>query len=202
MHSLLKRQVEEFLPQGTATSPNMEKFLQAVGQSYKAYEEQLRTQQGLPAMGAQENAETVDVDLNRLVANLEKSLQLPNHVRIKIKGKLPVLHTAKARLTHLFANVLANAVDATAGNKTGLITIEARVQEDSWLFCIADNGKGIPEHAQTGIFEMFKKLENEADTTGAGLAQVKRIVNYYKGDIWLSSGEGLGTTFYFTIKQL
>lgn len=140
------------------------------------------------------------VDLNSLVREIERTIFVPDHVRIKIKGQLPTLHTGKYRIEQLFKNLLTNAVTATEGVKNGLITIEAREQEDKWLFCIADNGKGIPKHLQTGIFDMFKKLENDANATGIGLALVKKIINYYKGDIWLSSEEGMGTTFYFTIK--
>ena len=141
-----------------------------------------------------------EVDLNTLIKEIERTIFVPDHVRIKIKGNLPVLRTGKYRIEQLFKNLLTNAVTATEKNKNGLVTIEAREQEDKWLFCIADNGKGIPKHLQTGIFVMFKKLENDANATGIGLALVKKIINYYKGDIWLSSEEGMGTTFYFTIK--
>lgn len=143
-----------------------------------------------------------DVDLNKLVREIERTIYVPDSVKIKIKGKLPVLYTGKYRIEQLFKNILTNAVSATEHRATGLITIEAREQEDAWLFCIGDNGKGIPKHLQTGIFDMFKKLENDANATGIGLALVKKIVNYYKGDIWLSSEEGVGTTFYFTIKTI
>lgn len=141
-----------------------------------------------------------DVDLNKLVKEIERTIFVPDTVKIKIKGSLPVLHTGKYRIEQLFKNILTNAVTATENCPTGLVTIEAREQEDKWLFCIADNGKGIPKHLQTGIFDMFKKLEHDANATGIGLALVKKIINYYKGDIWLSSEEGVGTTFYFTIK--
>ncbi len=141
-----------------------------------------------------------DVDLNKLVREIERTIYVPDNVKVKIKGTLPTLYTGKYRIEQLFTNILDNAVTATENNKTGLVTIEAREQEDKWLFCIADNGKGIPKHLQTGIFDMFKKLENDSNATGIGLALVKKIINYYKGDIWLSSEEGMGTTFYFTIK--
>lgn len=141
-----------------------------------------------------------DVDLNNLVREIERTIYVPDSVKIKIKGSLPTLHTGKYRIEQLFKNILTNAVTATENCVPGLVTIEAREQGDKWLFCIADNGKGIPKHLQTGIFDMFKKLENDANATGIGLALVKKIINYYKGDIWLSSEEGMGTTFYFTIK--
>jgi len=143
----------------------------------------------------------IDIDLNTLIKEIERTIYVPDTVKIKIKGSLPILHTGKYRIEQLFKNILTNAVAATENCKTGLVTIEAREQEDNYLlFCIADNGKGIPKHLQTGIFDMFKKLENDANATGIGLALVKKIINYYKGDIWLSSEEGVGTTFYFTLK--
>ncbi len=143
---------------------------------------------------------TKNVDLNKLVREIERTIFVPDNVKIKIKGTLPTLHTGKYRLEQLFKNLITNAITATENNKTGLVTLEAREQEAHWLFCIADDGKGIPKHLQRGIFDMFKKLENDANATGIGLALVKKIVNYYEGDIWLSSEEGVGTTFYFTIK--
>ena len=141
-----------------------------------------------------------DVDLHKLIKEIERTVYVPDNVKIKIKGSLPTLYTGKYRIEQLFKNILTNAIAATEHTKTGLITIEARAQEDKWMFCVADNGKGIAKHLQSGIFDMFKKLENDANATGIGLALVKKIINYYKGDIWLSSEEGVGTTFYFTIK--
>ncbi len=140
------------------------------------------------------------VDLNKLVKEIERTIYVPDTIKIKIKGSLPIITTGKYRIEQLFKNLITNAVAATEENKTGLVTLEAREQEDHWLFCIADNGKGIPKHLQLGIFDMFKKLENDANATGIGLALVKKIINHYEGDIWLSSEEGMGTTFYFTIK--
>lgn len=144
--------------------------------------------------------EMQEVDLNLLINEIEQTIYVPSNIIIKIKDRLPVLSTGKYRTEQLFKNLLTNAITATEHRNKGLITVEARKQSDYWLFCMEDNGKGIPKHHQNGIFDMFKKLENEARATGIGLALVKKIINYYKGDIWLSSEEGVGTTFYFTIK--
>ena len=47
-----------------------------------------------------------------------------------------------------------------------------------------------------------RKLDPKADGTGVGLAIVRRIVELYRGRIWVeSSGEGLGTCFYFTLPE-
>lgn len=140
------------------------------------------------------------VDLNLLIREIERTIYVPQNIKIVNKGELPVLYTGKYRIEQLFKNLMTNAVNALEFEKEGFIVISADENQDKWLFSIKDNGKGIPTHLQAGIFNMFKKLENDANATGIGLALVKKIINYYKGDIWLSSEEGIGTTFYFTIK--
>ncbi|MBT8186877.1 MAG: HAMP domain-containing histidine kinase [Croceitalea sp.] len=142
-----------------------------------------------------------NVDLNHLIEEIDRTIFVPEFITIKVEGKLPVLYTDKYRIEQLFKNLLTNAVSATEGNIEGRINISAQQDEEGWLFSIADNGKGIPKHLQAGIFDMFKKLENDANATGIGLALVKKLINYYKGDIWLSSEEGRGTTFFFTLKS-
>ncbi len=140
------------------------------------------------------------VDLNLLIKEIEQTIYVPNNIKLVIKGELPVLYTGKYRIEQLFKNVLTNAVNALEFEEEGFIVIDANEDKDKWLFSVKDNGKGIPIHLQAGIFNMFKKLEDDANATGIGLALVKKIINYYKGDIWLSSEEGMGTTFFFTIK--
>nr|WP_299174871.1 ATP-binding protein [uncultured Allomuricauda sp.] len=147
----------------------------------------------------QENASTVD--LNQLIAEIERTIYVPENVTIKKSKHLPKLLTGKYRIEQLFKNLITNAITATEDKAEGSIMIDVKEEYDGWLFSVTDNGKGIPKHLQTGIFGMFKKLENNSGATGIGLALVKKIINYYKGDIWLSSEEGMGTTFFFTIKN-
>lgn len=141
-----------------------------------------------------------EVDLNKLIKEIENTIYIPENVKVLIDDELPVLKTSKYRIEQLFKNLITNAVSATEHVVDGTIVIDAQVDKNKWLFSISDNGKGIPLRHQEGIFDMFKKLENDANATGIGLALVKKIVNYYKGDIWLSSEEGKGTTFFFTIQ--
>lgn len=140
------------------------------------------------------------VDLNLLIDEIERTIYVPENVTLIKSKKLPKLYTGKYRMEQLFKNLITNAITATEHIKEGSIMIDVKEESDGWLFSVTDNGKGIPKHLQNGIFGMFKKLENNAGATGIGLALVKKIINYYKGDIWLSSQEGKGTTFFFTIK--
>lgn len=141
-----------------------------------------------------------NVDLNFLINEIKQTIFIPENIELVVPSKLPILYAGSYRLEQLFKNLLLNAISATEKNKKGKIIVDVRKETDHYVFSIQDNGCGIPEHLQTGIFDMFKKLENDSNTTGIGLALVKKIINYYEGDIWLLSEEGIGTTFFFTLK--
>ena len=50
---------------------------------------------------------------------------------------------------------------------------------------------------------MFQTLtrRDERESTGIGLAVVKKIVELYDGNVWIESEEGKGTTFFFTLPE-
>lgn len=73
---------------------------------------------------------------------------------------------------------------------------------DHTIFFVKDNGIGIHAKHQEQVFVMFKRLHGRNEYgggTGAGLTIVKRLVERHRGQIWLDSAYGTGTTFYFTL---
>ncbi len=143
----------------------------------------------------------VQVDVNNFVAELVKTIYVPDHIKIKSDDALPTIFVDRYKLELLFKNLLINAITATEGNSDGEICISAKEESEFWQFSVADNGKGIAKQYQEDIFKMFVKLEDDFKATGVGLALVKKIVNSYGGQIWLKSCEGEGATFFFTIKK-
>ena len=100
----------------------------------------------------------------------------------------------------LRTNVTQNAIKYN--DKENIeIEIGSTENDNEFSFYIKDNGIGIPEVYQNKIFDMFSKLENNDSSSGIGLSIVKKIIDFYKGKIWLESQEHKGTIFYFTIAK-
>ncbi len=85
-----------------------------------------------------------------------------------------------------------------------MIEIATRKSEGNWIFTIADNGIGVPVAYEETIFGIFRRLhtENKYSGTGMGLAICKRIVERYRGQIWMESEPGEGAKFSFDVPEL
>lgn len=141
-----------------------------------------------------------DVNLNVLVAKIKKDLLNKKYFHLNIPEKLPEIKGDHYKLKQLFFHLLENAIKFNNKDK---IEVEIGFKEEKsyWQFYIKDNGKGIEEKYFDKIFKTFQKLENDYNSTGIGLSIVKKIVDFYKGKIWLESKLDIGTTFYFTLKK-
>lgn len=147
--------------------------------------------------------EKVNLDnlLQSVLFDLKKQIDT-NAVEI-ITPRLPELNVVPVKMNQLFQNLISNAVKFR--NKDMVCTIQLEVKELArhWEFSIKDNGIGIPKKHQGKIFQPFKKLHSssEFEGSGIGLATCMHIVQLHKGQIWVDSEVGEGTTFYFTIAK-
>ena len=148
------------------------------------------------------NAELMEfslVDLNQILEETQKTIHIPSNINIEFE-KLPTLKGDRTRLQQLFQNLLSNAIRYN-DKEEGLIQIDFKQEGEYLLFSIKDNGIGIEERYHHKIFKMFQSLNVSKDSTGVGLAIVKKIVELHHGKIWLESKLGEGTTFYFTLRK-
>jgi PAS domain S-box-containing protein len=145
-------------------------------------------------------AESIEpVAVAELVAQTIETLAPPPTFQIAIAKNLPILNTKRLLLTQVFANLIGNAIKHH-DRIDGALHIGIAECSDVYEFAIADDGAGIqPEYHDT-IFTIFQAVnpQNRSDSTGIGLAIVKKIVEAEGGKIWLESQLGKGTTFYFT----
>jgi signal transduction histidine kinase len=142
-----------------------------------------------------------EVDLNALVRDIAQ-LIVPKSFAVRI-AELPVFYAERLKLEQVFANLISNAVKY-AHRPDGHIKIGCREHHDHYEFSVADNGIGIAPEYHDKIFEIFQTLREryEKESTGIGLAIVKKIIEEQHGRISVRSVPGQGAEFIFTWKKI
>ncbi|ARV05455.1 PAS domain-containing sensor histidine kinase [Polaribacter sp. SA4-10] len=145
--------------------------------------------------------EAIDVDLNDTLSNLKKVLFIPKNISVNVLKSLPIIKGDQTKFQQLFQNFISNAIKF-CDKEVGVVDIDYIDNKTFYQFSIKDNGIGIEKKYHDKIFKIFHALDKRDDSTGIGLAIVKKIITLYGGDIWLESEPNKGTTFYFTIKKI
>jgi PAS domain S-box-containing protein len=144
--------------------------------------------------------ETIEsVAVAELLAEVIDSIDPPPTFTIELPPDLPTLSTRRLPLFQVFANLIGNGIKHH-DRPDGSIVISLEDRGDCYEFAIADDGPGIAPEQHERMFKIFQAVnpQNRSDSTGIGLAIVKKIVEAQGGTIWLESRIGKGTTFYFT----
>jgi signal transduction histidine kinase len=144
-------------------------------------------------------ASVMPVCVADLIEEIVNGLDLPAEFTIQLAPDLPNLVTNRTALEQVFANLIGNAVNHHP-RPHGRVEITATRHGKFYQFDVKDDGNGIaPEHHQDifKIFSTFSTVSN-SNSTGIGLAIVKKIVELQGGTITLESEVSKGTTFRFT----
>ncbi len=141
------------------------------------------------------------VNLDKLVRFIIENFKLndpKNTFQFTIQP-LPIIIAHEPFIIQLFQNIIENGIKYN-NSKTKVIDIFVKEENKQTIFCIFDNGMGIPQNGGDKIFKMFQRLHNETNFSGQGIGLTicKRIVEMYEGAIWYESTMQ-GTTFYFTL---
>lgn len=101
------------------------------------------------------------------------------------------------QLNVALSNLISNAIKYSPSNTR--VGVGARRHDDVIEISVTDQGPGIPEEAQSRIFERFYRVDpaRSRDTggTGLGLAIVKHVCANHGGDCIVWSQVGQGSTF-------
>ena len=146
-----------------------------------------------------DKGERTVVDLNEYIYEVIDFCSPPPNCSIGVHGKLPTLYGDRIKFQQVFANLIGNAIKYNDKKEIN-ISISATEQEDSWTISIRDNGPGIDPRFHEKIFVIFQTLNprDTVESTGVGLAIVKKIVEEEGGKIWVDSMPGTGSDFRFT----
>jgi signal transduction histidine kinase len=119
-------------------------------------------------------------------------------VELVLESEPPDLHLLldPGRLTHVFYNLIHNAVDAMPNG--GKIFMRFSVTDKHVVTEFEDTGKGIAPEIATRLFEAFATY-GKAQGTGLGLSICKKIIEDHRGTIATRSEPGHGAVFVFTL---
>lgn len=121
----------------------------------------------------------------------EKDIEFTSY----IDPLLPVIHADYIKLREVFLNLLKNAAEAVSSN--GTIRLDARLEKESIVVTVKDNGCGIESSCLGDVFMPF--VTHKEGGTGLGLAIAKRSVEAHNGQIEVRSSIGRGTVFTVTL---
>ena len=149
--------------------------------------------------------------LRNELEELLKSLAITAHekgleLNCEFRGNVPdCVFGDNGRLRQILINLIGNAIKFTRdGEVNVLVERESQAEVESRIrFSIQDTGIGIPKSKQAMIFEAFSQVDTSTTRTyggtGLGLSISRQLVNLMGGDLSLTSEEGAGSTFSFTI---
>lgn len=139
-------------------------------------------------------------DLSGLISDLCRGLSTPLHLDVAISGDILKFFINRARAEALFASLLRNCGFAGARK----VRIQGRNSFEQWNFSLWDDGNSLSP------IERGALLDNAYEVSEAGELRVgdlslfiaKQIVQFYEGDISVSSGpDGYSQIIFFIPKE-
>lgn len=138
------------------------------------------------------------VSLSSAVTHVVELLGIPEG-EVLLRGEDVTLETDRVQLEQVLQNLVSNA-RKHAPQASAPIEISQRDLGDHVEIAVRDHGPGIDPRFHDRIFEIFQTLSprDRVESTGIGLAIVKKIVVGQGGAVRVDSSPGAGATFAFT----
>ena len=149
----------------------------------------------------------LDSILTELLATFKEELKKKDKESIEMRLTLPdtpmesLIIADPNRLKQIISNLLQNALKFTLEGtiEFGYQILDKKIIE----FFVKDSGVGIAKDKLNLVFDRFQKIDNDSvpnrSGTGLGLSIVKKIIEMFGGQIWVTSELNVGTVFSFTI---
>lgn len=139
------------------------------------------------------------VSVQELLAEILDSLSPPESFTVTIAPDMPTFKTHRLFLAQIFTNLISNAIKHHP-RPDGNVWITVESKEKYYEFAVTDDGNGIPPEHHQRVFALFHTLERSENTesTGIGLAIVKKIIESNGGNIRVESDGHQGTSFRFS----
>jgi len=181
---------------------NARNYLQSVNNATRRMSTLIKSLLDFSRLGRNSKLKLVDCTklVNEVIADLEALIK-STKTEIVV-AEMPKIKVYEAEFREIFQNLITNAVKFQKKGSNPKINIGSEKFDNKWKFYVTDNGIGIDSVHFDRVFDIFKRLHANEDVykgNGIGLANCRKIVQMHKGDIWVESTLGVGTTFNFTI---
>ncbi|HEX3578001.1 MAG TPA: ATP-binding protein [Thermoanaerobaculia bacterium] len=144
------------------------------------------------------------VDAQRVLDQAREGLQSmadDAEIRVVAEPFAGMLWGDTDRIIQTLTNLIGNAVKFSPANTT--VTLSGIAGDSEFTFCVADEGRGVPDDQLTSIFQRFNQVDASDSRakggSGLGLAICQSIVTAHGGRIWAEKNEPAGTRVQFTI---
>jgi len=133
-----------------------------------------------------------------MAEELMQLLEVPEGMRISFSDGFLDLQMRKFPLETIFVNLIGNGIKHH-DRKDGQITVNVEQCGAGWRFRVEDDGPGIEPVYHQRIFKVFQTLKSrdQLESSGMGLAFVKKYIDVAGGDIKILSDGERGTIFEF-----
>jgi signal transduction histidine kinase len=142
-------------------------------------------------------------DFNELVVETVEELQriTERHKIILELGVSKTVYGDRERTSQVIANFITNAIKYSPSSDKIIVKTEAA--KNNVMLRVQDFGVGISEKEQDKVFERFYRVNGNKNETypglGLGLYISAEIIKRQKGEIWVESEKGKGSTFCFCL---
>ena len=116
-------------------------------------------------------------------------------------GEAVIVRGDRGRLRQVLVVLLDNAVRYSPSG--GCVEVRLKLHEREVEVCVSDEGIGIPAERQARLFERFYRAHSgtphDRGGMGVGLYISREIIFHHGGTMHVSSEEGRGSTFCFSV---
>jgi signal transduction histidine kinase len=143
-------------------------------------------------------------DLAETLAERSRPRSTVHRFKTEFPSEFPIIRGDREKLRQALGNLVDNAIKYSPDG--GTITLGGRVERDSIVVFVRDEGIGIAHDEHARVFDRFHRVDTSLSRStqgvGLGLYICRVIVEAHGGQIWVESeGSGQGSTFYIRLPR-